>query len=101
MDRLELHKRVTEHMHTVYAEKNSDYGNSFAKVREKYKDNFPVIMVRLEDKMNRLETLLVKGTGQRVMNESITDTLMDLACYCVMEIVERELEQQNVPSSTV
>lgn len=70
----------------TFNNKNRDYGNSFQKVREEYKD-FPVILIRLEDKFRRLKTLLTKlVTQQAVKDETIEDTLLDLANYAIMEV---------------
>jgi hypothetical protein len=46
--------------------------------------------IRLEDKLNRLKSLTRSG-DQQVNDESIDDTLMDLANYAIMTIVERRL----------
>lgn len=70
----------------TFNNKNRDYGNSFQKVREEYKE-FPVILIRLEDKFRRLKTLLTKlVTQQAVKDETIEDTLLDLANYAIMEV---------------
>lgn len=69
----------------TYKAKNADYGDSFAQVRQKYPN---AILIRLNDKLNRLETLM-NGAEQHVNDESIEDTLLDLANYCIMELVER------------
>ena len=53
-----------------------------------------VILVRLHDKLNRLDTLLLRG-NQKVKDESIEDTLRDLAGYAILELVEREFEKQS------
>lgn len=47
------------------------------------------ILIRLNDKLNRLETLM-NGAEQHVSDESVEDTLLDLANYCIMELVERK-----------
>ena len=63
--------------------------------RQLYKDTsggeYPelVIITRLSDKFYRLKTLL-EGAEQQVKSESIDDTLLDLANYCLMEILERQ-----------
>ena len=70
----------------TFNNKNRDYGNSFQRVREEYKE-FPVILIRLEDKFRRLKTLLTKlVTQQAVKDETIEDTLLDLANYAIMEV---------------
>ena len=87
MDRLKTHKKLTEDLHDLYVRKNADYGDSFRKVRE---DIPNAILVRLSDKMNRLKTLMTKPEDeQKVMDESIDDTLMDIANYALLELVER------------
>ena len=88
-DRESVFREITTRMAEVYRAKNHDYGNSFAKLREKY----PIsILIRLADKLNRLDTLLM-GDAAKVKDESIDDTLLDLANYAVMELVERRLER--------
>ena len=64
----------------LYAKKNHDYGNSF----DKGMDNIGMAygIGRLYDKMNRIITL--SKVKAEVNDESIQDTLLDLACYAVM-----------------
>ena len=52
-------------------------------------------MVRIYDKVSRLETLLKKENKQLVNDESIEDTLIDLANYCIMEVIERNLDKNQ------
>ena len=73
-------------LNTTYKAKNADYGDSFAKVRAKFPN---AILIRLNDKLERLERLYA-GAVQQVKDESIDDTLLDLANYCIMELVERK-----------
>lgn len=95
MNKIEIHKNLCDTMHTTYQNKNSDYGDSFAKVRNKYPY---AILIRLHDKLNRLETLMT-GTKQKVSDESIDDTLLDLANYCLLELVERWAERYTEGSA--
>ena len=64
----------------LYAKKNHDYGNSFNKGMDDI--GLPYGVGRLYDKMNRIVTLM--KTKAEVNDESIKDTLLDLACYSVM-----------------
>lgn len=48
--------------------------------------------IRLEDKLNRLKALTRNG-NQQVNDESIDDTLMDLANYAIMTLVERRIAE--------
>ena len=47
--------------------------------------------IRLDDKLNRLKSL-AKNQAQ-VQDESIRDTLLDLANYAIMTVIEMELEK--------
>ena len=66
--------------------KNANYGNSFEKSLDKY--GLIAALTRLSDKFNRAEELLLKKDRKfSVGDESIRDTLMDMANYCVMTSV--------------
>lgn len=84
-----LHKDFCDTLNIIYRQKNHDYGDSFAKVRSVVPN---AILVRLMDRLERLKTLLGKGEQAQVVDESIYDTLIDMANYCIMEVVERRLE---------
>ena len=47
--------------------------------------------IRLSDKLERFKKLTRDG-GQQVKDESIKDTLLDLANYAVMTVVEMECQ---------
>lgn len=89
MNKIEIHKSICDKLNSTYAAKNADYGDSFARVRKEEGD--AVILVRLKDKLYRLETLL-HGADRKVNDESVDDTLLDMANYCIMELVERRSE---------
>lgn len=81
-----IHWTICQELFETYKAKNADYGDSFALVRRKYPN---AILIRLNDKLNRLETLM--NGGKQHVDESIDDTLLDLANYCIMELVERKI----------
>ena len=87
-----MHKEICDKLNETYEKKNNDYGDSFAKVRAIVPD---AIMVRIYDKVSRLETLLKKENKQLVNDESIEDTLIDLANYCIMEVIERNIDKNQ------
>lgn len=70
-----------EVMKNTLISKNKDYGNSFEKTLDKYGD--AALMLRLEDKFNRLESLF-KNKENSVKDESFEDTARDLAGYCLL-----------------
>lgn len=90
-NRITIHANICEKMHDTYIRKNTDYGDAFAKLRQKFPN---AILVRLNDKLNRLESLYESG-NVLVTDETIDDTLLDLANYCVMELVERKTDVER------
>lgn len=81
-------KEITDGMAELYAKKNEDYGDSFGKSIEKY--GIIAGLTRLSDKFNRIENLVLKGGGRQVADEKLTDTLLDLANYSIMMLMEIE-----------
>lgn len=62
--------------------KNKMYGNSFFKTLDEY--GKVLICVRLEDKLNRLKQIILKGEKDDKTDERLIDTLMDLAGYAIL-----------------
>ena len=73
-------------LNQIYQKKNSDYGDSFGKSFRKR--GIAAAMVRMEDKWNRLDNLTLHPENIQVNDESIEDTLIDLANYCLMTYME-------------
>ena len=78
---------ITEQMNKTYQNKNNDYGDSFGESINKY--GLISALTRISDKFNRLESLILNG-NQTVTDEKLADTLLDLACYSIMTIIELE-----------
>lgn len=66
----------------TFCKKNSDYGNSFEESLDKH--GIVASIVRMGDKMNRLESLTDDSRTQQVGSESLLDTLEDLSNYAAM-----------------
>lgn len=87
MEKTSLHKKVCDELNDLYAKKNADYGDSFGK---SYEEFGPVMAaIRMGDKLNRYKALI--KARQQVKDESIRDTLIDLANYAVMTVVEMDM----------
>lgn len=85
MDKVEQHKKICEELNTLYAKKNHDYGDSFHKSFEE--EGLAMCRIRLGDKLNRFKQLS-KTNEWHVQDESIRDTLIDLANYAIMTVME-------------
>lgn len=75
---------IVRAMSDLYAAKNADYGDSFSKSFERF--GLTSAIVRIGDKYERLCSLL--SNERRVASESIRDTLIDMANYAVMTVME-------------
>ena len=80
------HKQICAELSLIYDKKNKDYGDSFSKSFEEY--GTIMCAIRMEDKLNRFKSLAVNSGTQQVNNESIEDTLLDLANYAIMTAME-------------
>lgn len=83
-DRSAEHAAVCKELTELYARKNHDYGDSFHITFQKWGPTMSAI--RLEDKLQRFEKLI--RSDSEVKNESIRDTLIDLANYAIMTVME-------------
>ena len=91
-DKYTLHDAICTELNTIYVAKNHDYGDSFGKSYAEY--GMVMACIRLEDKLNRLKSLTKFGS-QQVIDESIEDTLLDLANYAIMTVVERRMQNEQ------
>lgn len=76
---------VLNEMRDLHAKKNKDYGDAFHKSFEEF--GVTAGVVRLNDKMERVKSLVKNGKAE-VKDESLMDTLKDMASYAVMLYVE-------------
>lgn len=85
LDSVVEHAGICAELTNIYKKKNADYGDSFSKAIKKY--GLTSALVRIGDKFNRLENLVLHNK-QEVKDESVQDTLLDLANYCIMTVME-------------
>lgn len=87
MNNVERHKQICKELNRLYERKNSDYRDSFH--ISFMEEGMAMARIRLGDKLNRFKNLSRKGT-RLVEDESIRDTLIDLANYAVMTVAEMD-----------
>lgn len=92
MTKYDKMKDLTNQMLKIYVEKNSDYGDSFSKSYKEFGIIAPV--VRMNDKMERIKQLS-KSEDIKVKDESLKDTLIDIANYALMLAVEMGTESEK------
>ena len=79
-------------MGDMFVVKNTKYGSSFEISVDKY--GMIAALTRISDKFNRLENLILtndRGTD----DETMVDTLIDMANYCVMTAVYIKNQKEN------
>ena len=85
-DKIIKHKELLDYLHQMYIAKNHDYGDSVHDTYIKY--GITSFLVRLEDKLNRARTISSKS--QMVEDEKLKDTLLDMANYAILAVLELE-----------
>lgn len=83
--KVEQFKALTGEMSALYARKNKDYGDSFSNMYKEWGAMYP--LSRMQEKLSRAIQLMRTGEAQ-VADEKVTDTLIDLANYALMTILE-------------
>lgn len=90
MNDIERFKKITQDMSDLYEKKNSNYGNSFEKL---YNELGEIAgLVPLHNKLDRLTNLIKGGKNDF---ESIEDTLIDLANYSIMNLIEIQKRKEK------
>lgn len=85
--------KVLQRMALLHAKKSGDYGSDndiLANLRSSEEFGVPAwvgAMIRANDKMIRIKNMAKRG---RLLNESVDDSLIDLANYTVLAIVLNE-----------
>jgi len=87
--------QILKELGELHDKKQADYGRGddpFANVRASTEWGVPAwvgAMIRLNDKVRRLQSLVLKG---KLANESAEDSLRDIAIYSIIALVLREQE---------
>ena len=89
---VDMHKNICAELNDLYESKNADYGESFSKTFAEYGIVAPII--RLDDKLSRLKNLHKKGV-QKIKDESMRDTLIDLANYAILTVMELDIQEES------
>lgn len=90
--KVQMHLNICNEINRLYARKNHDYGDSFHLTF--VEEGMAMARIRLGDKFNRFKTLS-RGGDQKVNDESIRDTLIDLANYAIMTVLEMEVSEHD------
>ena len=92
-DKTCIHAAICDSIKDLYARKNHDYGDSVKDTFDKF--GIDAFLVRMYDKINRVYTLTRKDASQKVTDEKVTDTLLDLANYSIIALTEIAYKKQT------
>lgn len=81
------HMEICKALNALYERKNHDYGDSFHVTF--LEEGMAMPRIRLGDKFSLFKTLSRQG-DRKVNDESIKDTLLDLANYAIMTVMEMD-----------
>jgi len=85
----EKHREIIEYLHNLCIEKNKSYGNSVSKTYDEY--GMVSFLVRIADKLSRANSLALNN--QKENDEKLEDTLLDMANYCILAVIELKKER--------
>lgn len=90
LKKAEQHAAICKTLNDIFVAKNRDYGDSFSETFRKL--GLISAVTRISDKTSRLQSLCVREA--MVKDESIRDTLLDLANYAIMTAMELDARSQ-------
>ncbi len=93
---VQLHKKICNELTALFERKNHDYGDSFRQTFAE--EGWPMVRIRLSDKLHRFKAL-TRGDSQQVQDESLRDTLMDLANYAILAMMEMDRRERDESGS--
>lgn len=91
--KVERHLDLCNKLNEIYAKKNADYGDSFHATY--IEEGMAMPRIRLADKLSRFKKLTKNQADIQVKDESIRDTLIDLANYAIMTVLEMDDEKKE------
>lgn len=93
INKILIHETICKELNETYKKKNADYGDSVGELYVKLGDI--TLLTRISDKYNRLMNLLDPKKEGEVNYESVDDTILDMANYCIIWLLERMIRHEE------
>ena len=89
--------KEVDNLREMLIQKNHDYGASAFESPCLFPGLNPkiAILIRMSDKINRLQTLSDERFSRQVADETFDDTIRDLAGYCILYLAAVEKEHNE------
>lgn len=94
ISKVERHQNLCTLLNNTYLIKNNDYGDSFHAMF--LEEGMASARIRLSDKLNRFKNLTRNPANRMVDNESVRDTLLDMANYAIMTVMELDILSEEM-----
>ena len=90
----EQHQEILDGLHDTYIKKNISYGNSATQTFNEF--GLTAYAVRLSDKMSRFKSIIKNPDVEMMLHDERTeDTLLDMANYCIMAVMDLREEREK------
>lgn len=94
-ERTEKFIAITQQLIELQGNKGLDYGEESDGLKNLRRRGIQGVVARMGDKLSRLESLTKPGRIAAVSDESVTDTLHDMAAYSILlEILIEDLAKE-------
>lgn len=99
MNQIKRHKELLDYLESITESKNRRYGSSVTKTFNEYGPL--AYFIRIDDKINRAKQILLHAQDETHegepddLVESVFDTLMDLANYTLLFVVDLEARKES------
>lgn len=90
MEKERMFEELTKQMFETFKSKNRDYGDSTSQTFKEF--GLTSYAIRLNDKLNRIKSFCKKGLLE-VKDEGGIDSLMDMANYCLLAVIDIKEEK--------
>ena len=87
----EMYGSLLDKLFMTYKSKNADYGSAFAEMFDELGIDYAY--GKLREKMNRIKVL--RNKPNMVENEGLEDSLIDMAGYAILTLVELKKRKSN------
>lgn len=88
-------KLILDSMLNLTIKKNNDYGGETDAFKNFQEFGEFGILVRMSDKWARIKTALKEKRELKVKDETIDDTILDLAVYCIILLIWRKVHKNG------
>lgn len=93
-EKFKMHEKLCNELNETYKVKNTKYGDSFGSSVQEF--GYIAALTRISDKYNRMKQLILSKEDGSDTDERLEDTLLDMANYCIMTVMELKNEAKTI-----